>query len=95
MVQGQERAGLFSCLPQCQWGGGSQALMLGWVCTYWLEQVDERFLLDDYNRRRSDARRLEQGAHGGHDLVEAPSEPSQCHYHVHLGEAKGSGASQV
>lgn len=69
-------------------GRGSRVPTSGWACTYWLEQVDERFLLDDYHWQRSDASRLEQGAHRCHDLVKAPSESSQRHYHIHLSKAK-------
>lgn len=42
-----------------------------------LEEVDERVLLDYYNRHRSDVSGLEKGIHRGHDLVKTPTETSQ------------------
>lgn len=50
----------------------------------WLEEVDERFLLDYYNWHRNDVSGLEKSIHRCHDLVKTPTETSQGHDHVNL-----------
>ena len=67
---------------------GSKVLTLYLFFTYWLKQVDERFLLDYDNWHRSDACSLEQGAHRCHNLVKTPTKTSQGHNYIYLSKAK-------